>query len=316
MWPNASNAAPSYEATKLAQLAELVAARWPESAEASSAANVLIQTALRENRLADAEALLERLPAEGRGAAQLSLGAGLWTQYLRGTAGNRDNPGEEALALREKAGALLGQGFESLREKGDPNVASAVGALYLVQFLLANGDAEQAIGVLENENAGPLALVESGAEVAQKPEFILETYKAALRAYLSAEKPDRKKSQRMMELLEKFAESGGGAQKLTDVYLGLGMQLQRQLKELNASGQAAKAKQVAAAFGDVLARVSARPDANDWRVRGWVAQTNLQLGQELTGDEAKPYIDRATTAYAATLKAAAEDPKYAPDEGA
>ena len=207
----ANSAAPSYEATKLAQLAELVAARWPESAEASSAANVLIQTALRENRLADAEALLERLPAEGRGAAQLSLGAGLWTQYLRATAGNRDNPGEDALALRDKAGSLLGQGFEALREKGDPNVASAVGALYLVQFLLANGDAEQAIGVLENENAGPLALVESGAEVAQKPEFILETYKAALRAYLSAEKPDREKSQRMMESLEKFAESGGDA---------------------------------------------------------------------------------------------------------
>jgi len=312
---NASSAAPSYEATKLAQLAELVAARWPESAEASSAANVLIQTALRENRLTDAEALLERLPAEGRGAAQLSLGAGLWTQYLHATTGNRDNPGEEALALREKAGVLLGQGFESLREKGDPNVASAVGALYLVQFLLANGDAEQAIGILENENAGPLALVESGAEVAQKPEFVLETYKAALRAYLSAEKPDRKKSQRMMESLEKFAESGG-AQKLTDVYLGLGVQLQRQLKELNASGQAAKAKQVAAAFGDVLARVSERPDANDWRVRGWIAQTNLQLGQELTGDEAKPYIDRATTAYEAMLKAAAKDPKYAPDDGA
>lgn len=312
---NVSNAAPSYEATKLAQLAELVAARWPESAEASSAANVLIQTALRENRLADAEALLERLPAEGRSAAQLSLGAGLWTQYLRATAGNRDNPGEEALALRDKAGNLLSQGFESLREQGDPNVASAVGALYLVQFLLANGDAEQAIGVLENENAGPLALVESGAEVAQKPEFILETYKAALRAYLSAEKPDREKAKRMMESLEKFAEAGG-AQKLTDVYLGLGVQLQRQLKELNASGQAAKAKQVAAAFGDVLQRVSARPDANDWRVRGWIAQTNLQLGQELAGDEAKPYIDRATTAYEAMLKAAAEDPKYAPDEGA
>ncbi|MBA4105101.1 MAG: hypothetical protein C0485_05030 [Pirellula sp.] len=312
----AADAAPSYEATKLAQLAELVAARWPESAEASSASNVLIQTALRENRIADAEALIERLPAAGRAGAQLSLGAGLWTQYLRATAGNRDNPGEKALALREKAGKLLGQGFETLRVKGNPNYASAVGALYLAQFLLANGDAEQAIGVLENENAGPLTLVESGAEVAQQPEFILETYKAALRAYLSAEKPDREKSQHMMESLDKFAESSGGSQKLTDVYLGLGVQLQRQLKELNVSGQADKAKQVAAAFGDVLARVSARPDANDWRVRGWIAQTNLQLGQELTADEAKPYIDRATTAYEAMLKAAAEDPKYAPDEGA
>lgn len=309
-------AAPSYEAMKLAQLAELVAARWPDSAEASSAANVLIQTALRENRLADAEALLARLPAEGRGAAQMSLGAGLWTQYLRSTAANRDNPSAEALALREKAGALLSQGFETLREKGATNVSSAVGALYLVQFLLANGDAEQAISVLENKNAGPLALVESGAEVAQKPEFVLETYKAALRAYLSADKPDREQAKRMMESLDKVATANGGAQKLTDVYLGLGVQLQRQLKELTAAGQGDKAKQVAAAFGDVLERVSARPDANDWRVRGWIAQTNLQLGQELDGDAAKPYIDRAASAYQAMLKAAAENPKYAPNEGA
>ncbi len=311
-----SDSAPSYEATKLAELAELVAARWPASAEASSAANVLIQTALRENRLDDAEALLERLPVGARGGAQLSLGAGLWTQYLRATTGNRDNPSDEALALRAKAGALLGQGFDAARERGDPTVASAVGALYLAQFLLANGDAEQAIAVLENENAGPLALVQGGAEVAKKPEFVLETYKAALRAYLSAEQPNRDRAQQMMEALERFAETSGGGQRLTDVYLGLGVQLQRQLKELNASGQGAKAKQAAAAFGDVLQRVSARPDANDWRVRGWIAQTNLQLGQELTGAEAKAYIDRATSAYEAMLKAAAANPKYAPDEGA
>jgi tetratricopeptide (TPR) repeat protein len=103
---------------------------------------------------------------------------------------------------------------------------------------------------------------------------------------------------------------------LTQVYLGLGVQLQRQLKELNAAGHADKAKQVAEAFGDVVARVSARPDANDWQVRGWIAQTNLQLGQELSAEEAKPYIDRATEAYQAMLKAADENPKYAPDEAA
>ncbi|MBL9161423.1 MAG: hypothetical protein JNL18_01645 [Planctomycetaceae bacterium] len=309
-------ALPSYESSKLAELAELVATRWPESPEAASAANVLIQAALRENRLEDAEALLERLPAESRGAAQLSLGAGLWTKYLRATAGSRENPSEEAIALREKAGAILGKGFAALREQGTSNYAAAVGALYLSQYLLANGDAEQAVSVLENEKVGPLSLVEGGAETVQNAEFILGTYTAALRAYLSTEQPDREKAQRMMEALEKFAESGGDAPKLTDVYLGLGGQLQRQLKELNASGQSDKAKRVADAFGDVLQRVSARPDADQWRVRGWIAQTNLQLGQELAGDEAKPYIDRATAAYDAMLKAAIADPKYAPEPGA
>jgi tetratricopeptide (TPR) repeat protein len=311
---NTDGADLSYEATKLAQLAELVATRWPQSAEASSAVNALIQTALRENRLADAEALINKLPVEARGAAQLSLGAGLWTQYLRSTVGSRDNPGEAAIALRNKAGQLLSEGFQPIRETGNPNKTSAVGALYLAQFLLANGDAEQAISVLEDKQAGPLTLVESGAAVAKEPGFTPETYKAALRAYLSAATPNRKEAERMMESLEKFVAADGDAKKLTKVYLGLGVQLQRQLKELNAAGQTDKAKHVAEAFGDVLARVSARSDANDWQVRGWIAQTNLQLGQELSAEEAKPYIDRATEAYQAMLKAADENPKYAPGE--
>lgn len=313
---NAGDADLSYEATKLAQLAELVATRWPQSAEASSAVNALIQTALRENRLADAEALIAKLPPESRAAAQLSLGAGLWTQYLRSTVGNRDNPGEDALALRKKAGQLLSEGFQPIRKAGNPNKTSAVGALYLAQFLLANGDAEQAISVLEDKQAGPLTLVESGAAVANEPGFTPETYKAALRAYLSTATPNRQEAERMMAALEKSTAADGDAKKLTQVYLGLGVQLQRQLKELNAAGQADKAKQIAEAFGDVVARVSARPDADDWQVRGWIAQTNLQLGQELSAEEAKPYIDRATAAYQAMLKAADENPKYAPDEDA
>lgn len=305
----------SYEALKLIQLAEVVAARWPESTEASSATNALIQTALRENRLAEAEALLERLPAESRGPAQLSLGAGLWTQYLRATSANREAPGPEVLAIREKSGKLLGEGYAAMQAKGAPTVSSSVGILYLAQFLLANGDAEQAIAVLENANVGPLTTVAKGAEAAKKPEFVLETYKAALRAYLSADEPNREKAKQMMEALDK-AVGADDAGKLTDVYLGLGVQLQRQMKELTTMGQADKAAKIAAAFGDVLQRISARPDANDWRVRGWIAQTNLQLGQELSGDAAKPYVDRAREAYEAMLKAAVDDPKYAPNAAA
>ncbi|WP_428305632.1 hypothetical protein [Lacipirellula sp.] len=305
----------SYEALKLIQLAEVVATRWPESTEASSATNALIQTALRENRLAEAEALLERLPAESRGPAQLSLGAGLWTQYLRATSANREAPAAEVLAIREKAGKLLGEGYAAAKTKGAPSASSAAGILYLAQFLLANGDAEQAIAVLEDANVGPLTLLGKGAEAAKNPQFVLETYKAALRAYLSANQPDREKAKQMMEALDK-AVGADDAGKLTDVYLGLGVQLQRQMKELTTMGQPDKAAKIATAFGDVLQRISARPDANDWRVRGWIAQTNLQLGQELTGDEAKPYIDRARTAFEAMLKAATEDPKYAPSAAA
>jgi tetratricopeptide (TPR) repeat protein len=305
----------SYEAGKLEELSELVAARWPDSAEASSAVNVLIQTALRENRLSDAEALLEKLPAGSRSSAELSLGAGLWMQYLRATAGQREQPSAATLALRDKAGGLLKRGFDGLRKTGNPTSSAAVGALYLVQYLLAQGDATAALGVLEDQKAGPLSLVKSQDESAAKPEYVQETYKAALRAYLSAEPPRREQADEMMAALEESIAAGNGdsGSRLTDIYLSLGVQLQRQLKDLDAAGQREKAAQLAAAVGDLLQRVADRPDADSWRIRTWLAHTNLQLSQALGGDQAKAYADRAKQSYEAILAAAQRDPKYAPD---
>ena len=306
----------SYEARKLAELAELVALRWPDSAEASSAVNVLIQAALRENRTADAEALLARLPAQSRGAAELSLGAGLWTQYLRTMAGQREAPDEEAIAIRDKAGALLTQGFASVSKSGKSTASAAVGSLYLVQYLLAKGDANGALEVLDHETVGPLALVEAQDEAAIRPEFVLETYKAALRAYLSAEPPQPEKAEEMMSALDEFVSAQGGdqaSQELMKVYLGLGVQLQRQMKELTGYGQAEKASQVAKSFRQILDRVAARPDADTWRIRTWVAQTNLQLGQALSGEESLAYVERAKTSYEAILASAAKDKNYAPN---
>ncbi|MCC6493331.1 MAG: hypothetical protein IT424_09940 [Pirellulales bacterium] len=309
----------SFESQRLAQLAELIASRWPQSPDASAAVNVLIQTALREDRLADAEALLARLPAESRSAAELSLGAGLWTRYLRATAGRRGAPSEEALQQRDKAGGLLKSGFARLRQQGDPSAAAAAGALYYVQYLLATGDAAAAIEVLEDGAAGPLALVSAQSPAAARPEYVLEAYKAALRAYLSAQPPQADKAEQVMVSLEEFAGGEGGraaSKKLTDIYLSLAVQLQRQLEELAAAGQAEHAAQIAAAFGHVLRRVGERPDADTWPIRSWLAQTNLQIAQSLAGDEAKAHAVRAREIYEAMLAAAAKDKNYAPDANA
>jgi tetratricopeptide (TPR) repeat protein len=309
----------AYETAKLGELAQLIATRWPQAPEAAAAANLMIQTAIRENRLDEAEALLAKLPEASRGSAQLTLGAALWTQYLRNTAGQREAPSESAIVLRDKAGDQLGAGFTSLRKSGELTSTSAAGALYLVQYLLAKGDSKAALEVLQDEKVGPLTLVNAKDEVASRPEFILETYKTALRTFLSAAPPEREQGAAMMKTLDDFVTKQGGekaAQQLTDVYLGLGVQLQRQLKELSASGQIDKAQQVAVAFGDVLDRVAQRPDADAWRIRTWLAQTNLQLGQVLTGKAADEYVDRAMTSFQAILDAAAKDPKYAPDKNA
>ena len=309
----------SFRSRKLAGLAELIATRWPKSAAAPVATSILINAALREDQLDQAEAMIARLPEDGRAAAQLSLGSGLWVRYVRLTAGANEPPSETALALRDKAGELLTGGFAGIKDAGEPNAGAATGALYLVQYLLARGDAAGALKVLEDDAVGPLVLVQSEAEAASRPEYVLETYKSALRTYLSVEPPKREEAGEMMTALEGFAakqEAGGTAQQLTRIYLGLGLQLQRQVKELTVAGEDAKAKHVAAAFEDVLERVAARPDANDWAIRSWLAQTNLQIGEGLRGEEAKKYLERARKSYEAILAESAKNEKYAPDAAA
>ncbi len=129
----------------------------------------------------------------------------------------------------------------------------------------------------------------------------------------------RDKAEQMMTSLEQFVATGDGnasENELTQIYLSLGVQLQRQMKELDVAGQHEKAAQLAAAFGDLLDRVAERPDADSWRIRTWLAQTNLQIGQALGGEEAKVYVDRAKESYETILAAAASDASYAPDAAA
>ena len=208
--------------------------------------------------------------------------------------------------LRDKAARLLTSGFEGVRTRGEASTSAAIGSLYLVQLLLTRGDWQEALNVLEDKKVGPLTLVSEQNDATSQPEFVLETYKAALRAYLSAQPPKRDEAQAMMVKLDKFVADAGGAaaEQLTRIYVGLGLQLQRQIKELTAAGQGVQAQQVAAAFGDVLDHVAQRPDAGDWAIRNWIAQTNLQIGEGLKGADAKRYLDRARAAYEAVLEAA------------
>ena len=59
---------------------------------------------------------------------------------------------------------------------------------------LADGKFSEAIELLEEPKSGPLSLVEGGSEATQRPEFAVEVYKAALRAYLIDDAAEAKKA--------------------------------------------------------------------------------------------------------------------------
>ncbi len=310
--------ATDFEAQHLAEVAELLVTRWPESSEAAAALNLLINLALRDNRLSEAEEMLERLPASSRATAELRLGGAVWNRYLRNLLRARGKgqagPEDAALALKKKAGELLARGYEALQAKPQVTAVEANGVLYFAQFLLADGAAERAIAALENSSVGPLSLVENNSPAAQRAEFVQETYKVALRAYVSVEPPQRDKAQAMMAALESaIGDQGNAQQKLISIYVSLGRQLQQQISALTAEGQTDKARAVAEAFADLLTRITERAGAADnWTIQSWIAQTNLQLGQGLRGKDAARYYQQAENAYRTLLKKADKDPKFAP----
>lgn len=303
----------TYEAEQLASLAEIVAKSWPESPEGAAAVNLLIQIALGDDQLAQAEQLLERLPESNRAAAELSLGSSLWTSYLQQSTANQEEVSAATAQLKERAGQMLASGYKNFSATASPNSQVATGVLYYVQWLLAQGEFDRAVEVLENDSVGPLAVVENGdAQTA----FILEAYKAALRAYVSVEPPRRAKAQAMMSALEDVIGSDDDAEQLTRIYLSLGLQLQRQISELSKSGKKAEAKSVAVAFEDLLQRITSRGGGQDWRVRNWLAQTNLQLGEGLGGEAAERYLEQAEQVYREILADVQRDANYAPNETA
>ncbi|MCH2115147.1 MAG: hypothetical protein MK171_09605 [Pirellulales bacterium] len=305
----------SYQAQQLTQMADLLISRWPESAEAPVATNILLNIALQDNRIADAEAILNQLPAASRGQAELSLGGSLW---LQATTDNPDASAEEQAKQKKRALDMLSMGFESVRTREDPSEPVAAGALFLTQALLAEGEYLRAIEVLVDPKVGPLTLVHKKATVARRPKFIRDVYKAALRAFLSVTPPRREEAHKIMGALEaSYGSDEDASEQLTRTYLSLGLQLQRQLTSLAATGQKAKARAVAGAFEDLVQRVSDRASGSEsWKIQNWIALTNLQLGQGLHGETAARYFTHAEDTYRALLAKAAEDPKFAPSENA
>lgn len=300
-----------YEEEQLASMAEFMSRRWPDSAEATASVTLLMQIALGEDRVADAKQLMQRLPKDNRAGAQLILGSSLWNSFLRQTRGSAEI-GDAAEQLRQEASRLLRQGYQGIQGKGVPSYQEAVAVLHYVQLLLSQGDARGAIKVLERRQIGPLAVVDQ--KMLEVPAaFVQETHKAALRTYISASPPERQKAQRMMTALEQSVGSGPqAAERLNRVYLGIGLELQRQIEALTAVGKKQDAEQVAAAFEDLVERIVERGGTEDWNTRSWLAQSNLQLGEGLSGEAAERYLDEASQVLRAMLEQAANDPGYAP----
>ena len=319
-----------FEARRMAQMAEFIVRRWPDTDDADAAHSVLVSYAIRNNRIDEAEKLLATASADAKPRLELQLGNAMWGRYLELSQKNAKPPTEEAALsqLKQSAQKYLQRGIKVARGEREISESLATAGLYLVQALLAEEKYEDAIQLLENDKTGPLSLLSRKHVSATRPQFAIETYKAALRAYVLVTPPQSDKALDIMKSLDDAAKAGGASEEqLTQIYIGLGVALEKQIDQLRSSARDRDAARVVEAFAQFLDKIAARQAEANWPTRVWIAQTYYKMGapegaaatkttNTVVGQKARGYLSKARDAYRQLIDDAAKNPKFAPNANA
>lgn len=322
-----------FELRQMAQMAELIARRWPGTEAADSAYGVLVSFAIRSGKTDDAEKMLAQASAPSRSRLELLLGNALWGKYLEQSqnSSGKESDSQALAKLKETAIKYLHSGYEAAKKESPISEAGATAGLYLVQAMLNDGSFTDAIELLEAKDTGPLAFVSGANSGDIRPQFAAEVYKAALRAYVSISPPQEKKAIETMQALEKVVRSGGGDEakineQLTRIYIGMGVALQKQMADLREAGKQREANRVADAFAKFLDGISKQQDNAAWPTRVWLAQTYFALGTDqpkssamqpgVLGKSTREHLTKSRDAYKKLIEDAAKNPQLPPNDTA
>lgn len=310
-----------FEARKMAETAEFMTRRWPGTPAAETAQRVLVAYAIRSGRIDEAKDLFDQVSAAARPALESQLGNALWAKYLQQAqqAGAGKPADADSTALRAEAIKYMQSGFDAAKKSGQVSEVAATSGLYLAQMLLAEGKYGEAIELLEAKKVGPLAFVREGNPPAARPEFVIETYKASLRAFVGVAPPKIEQAIAAMQGLEAAVKAGDRSQgeKLMGIYVALAKGLNEQLIRLRESGRQAEVAQLSGAFGKFLDHVGAEQANASWATRYWIAQTYFSMGEGLrtagsSPTEATAYFTKARDAFARLAAEAEKDPAALP----
>lgn len=339
-----------FESQHLLKVAQYIVDRWPQEKEAEEALNALIPFLIKAGRIDDAERYVQQIPVSSphRATAELKTGQALWAAYVNEVKAIRElesdlarwtrdgfPAGKSAASVRtdlqkarepletlkQRARQTLVDGVQRMQQTGEVNQVAASAALSLSQIHVDSGDAGRAIALLEDARIGPLNLVRANAAPAQREGFAEETYKVALRAYISSlvsasdGEAALAKSREVMDALTALAgASAEGERKLVQIYLGLAKDLQTQLEIVEGPART----NLAAGFEVFLTQVGQQ--ANDFKTLNWVAETFRRMGDafppEGSASERKPeavrYYTKAISTYERLVEAIGKDDKFLP----
>jgi len=308
----------------MTSMARFIIDRWPNSRVADDAWMVLIRAAVTDRNVGEVKACLEHISVDSprRGVAELMAGQLLWNAYLEATMlPKKQQPTKAELSgMLSYAKKTLEAGVNRLRKSvdagGEVSSPLATAVLSLAQICLDMGRGEEAVVWLNDPKIGAHTLTKSKNKVTNRGGFRLETFKAALRAYVAAQQLEM--AEETMNALEKTKE----ASNITQIYIGLGRQIENSLKRIRAEGNQAEAAKVARGFELFLTRIYARPtEETTFNSLHWVAETFMSLGASMDtkGENLSPvaanYYKKAASVYLKIIELCRTDKTFEPSPG-
>ncbi len=315
-----------WEIGRMVGIAHFITKQWPDAPDAPDAWMMLVRSAVVNRQLDQAREYLTNIPevTPQRGEAELLIGQQLWGEFARQSRlPEGDRPSQEQLAkLVDGAKQILEAGVVRMKQHveqgGEISYTLCTAVLSLSQVLINQNDTEGAVKWLDDPIIGIVALVRDKAPVTDRGPFRVETYKAALRAYVGQQ--DLDKAESVMGDLEEAVKQDGSAgaeERLTLIYISLGKDLEQQLEMLRNENKRAEQKKVSEGFELFLSRILKRP-GNTFSSLNWIAETFYGLGsgldpggQKLPAD-AEGYYKRAAEGYLSILRALKKDPSFGP----
>jgi hypothetical protein len=223
----------------------------------------------------------------------------------------------ELETLKTKAKQTLIDGVKRMEGAGAVTPVLVSAMLSLAQIYVDTNEPAKAVKLLEDPKVGVLTLVTNNDPAVAKEGYAEETYKTALRAYISSlsagadPKTTVEKARGVMDALkQRMGQTPQGQAKLVAIYVSLAKDLQQQME----IAEPAVKKSLGLGFENFLGQVAA--DATELNILNWVAETYRAMGESYgTGlksltPEAKGYFTKAAQTYQKILDMGQKDASF------
>ena len=319
-----------FEESRVIASAERLIDRWPDSDYATDARGTIARMYLNRGEMATAGEWYSKVPTTAKGypRAQILAGSAYWDAYNTAAAKPEDerqvdeetlNTWRDAAELHLETGVAAWQA--QLPEEALPPREFVIGKLSLVEIRNLNGvysTTEGVTGAIELLTAEPHSVLNAvevapGEERPSDPADVKNAriaalaYQHLLRAYIGIRNLDAASDARVQ--LEQVA-GGEDSAALTEVYVEFGRQLQGEMEQLLASGQAERLNDVRQGFEEFLDSIAERQDQTYGSLL-WMAETFTSLGEGSSDapERATTFFDKAAGTYQRML----DDPAVSGD---